>query len=465
MKKVLLALVGVVVLVTITLFFFFPDEVEKSYFAPVLEPILAIILGIIIGLLLVFMVFFIFGLVSPLFVDYLVNNPRPVRDEEGKLIITPIEPGRIYFFTFLEDGQVKVVVKGNKFIRAIMADPERIFTRSGGDPKNFEYWGVRRALPNEHENPVDQFKLTLNPLSWWIHYMYWCNGAVWVGIPFLVGLRIVKNVRVAEKKLDGRVVIDEKTGLPVLENVEDWSDHLRTKTFYWYFRLSKVDSRDNIEIGYTGLLKVRCTNPCFSSFDVDHWDSALTKETSTWINNFNRARWYDDLVSSPDQTRNEMADFLLVQLNRVLGPGGQTPKGIGMVIDEVNVTDQDPQLTEAQKKAQTAKWEAERVALATVITAEADKTKRIKASEGEQRAIINISLGKKQAIINEIAGIQTEVELGKLIVKYKAWGELAQTDKATIFLGNEGGGAEINAAILKKLQEISQNTHQSGGTP
>lgn len=417
-------------------------------------------LGISLGLMIVFMVFFVFGLVSPFFVDLLVNNPRA---KPGKPR-PPIEPGRIYFFTFPEDGQTKVVIKGSKFIRGIMADPERVYTRDGGDQRNSEYWGIRPALPTEHEDPISQFELTWwNPLSWWIHWMYYNNGAVWVGFPFFRELRIDKNVRVVEKKENGRVVLDS-TGLPVLEDIEDWSDHLRTKTFYWYFKVPSVDSSDNIKIGYTGFLKVRCVNPYLASFNVDNWDSALTKEISTWINNFNRAKLYDELVSSPDQTRNEMADFLLVQLNRVLGPGGHSEKGIGMVIDEVNVTDQDPQLTEVQKKAQTAKWEAERNALATVVTAEADKTRRIKASEGEKQAIINISEGKKQAIINEIEGMQTEEDLGKLIARYKAWGELAQTDKAMIFLGNEDGGGEINAAILKKLQEISQNTTRSGGS-
>jgi regulator of protease activity HflC (stomatin/prohibitin superfamily) len=417
-------------------------------------------LGIGLGLVFVFLVFFIFGLVSPFFVDLLVNNPR-ARGGESR---PPIKPGRIYFFTFLEDGQTKVVIKGSKFIRAIMADPERVFTRSGGDAKNSEYWGIRPAEPNEHEEPVSQFELTWNPLSWWIHWMYYNNGAVWVGIPFFRELRIDKNVRVVEKKENGRVVLDS-AGLPVLEDVEDWSDHLRTKTFYWYFKVPSVDSQDNIKIGYTGFLKVRCVNPYLASFNVDHWDSALTKETSTWINNFNRAKLYDDLVSSPDQTRNEMADFLLVQLNRVLGPGGQSQKGIGMEIVEVNVIDQDPQLTEVQKKAQTAKWEAERNALATVITAEADKKKRIKASEGERQAIINVSEGNAQGILNELAAITTNEELGKMLAKYKMMGKLAETDKAMIFLGNEGGagGVDLTAALLKKLEEIKQSLNNTGG--
>lgn len=458
MKKVLLALMGVVVLVTIIPFYFFPAlyGVEKSYLTPVLEPIL----GVAIGLIIVFAVFFVFGLVSPFFVDLLVNNPRA---KPGKPR-PPIEPGRIYFFTFLEDGQTKVVIKGSKFIRAIMADPERIFTRDGGDPRNSEYWSIRPALPTEHEEPVSQFELVLwNPLSWWIHWMYYNNGAVWVGFPFFRELRIDRNTRVAEKKVDGRVVLDEKTGLPVLENIEDWSDHLRTKTFYWYFKVPSVDTKDFMKIGYTGFLKVQCVNPYLASYNVDHWDSALTKEVSTWVNNFNKARMYEDLVASSDTVTNELAAFLLNQINNVLY-SPSVGKGIGMKVIEVNIIDQEPQLTEAQTKALTAAWEATRAAQATVITAEADKTKRIKASEGEKQAIINISEGKKQAIINEIAGIQTEQELGKLIAKYKAWGELAQTDKAMIFLGNEGGGAEINAAILKKLQEISQNTNQSGGS-
>ncbi len=454
MKKVLFALVGVMVLVTIILFYFFSNlyDMEKSILTP--------IFGIILGLMFVFLAFCILGLLSPFFVDLLVNNPRA----KPGVPRPRIEPGRIYFFTFLEDGQVKVVIKGGKFIRAIMADPERIFVKDerDPDPRNADYWWIRSAGTNEREEPISQFELTWNPLSWWIRWMYRYNGAVWVGVPFFRELRIDKNTRVVEKKENGRVVLDSKTGLPTLEDVEDWSDHLRTKTFYWYFKVPSVDTKDNIKIGYVGFLKVQCVNPYLASFNIDHWDSALTKEVSTWVNNFNRAKMYDDLIASSDQTGNEMADFLLRELNRVLNPVGQTEKGIGMKIIEVNIVDQEPQLTDVQAKAQTAEWEAERTARATVIAAEAAKKKRIKESEGERQAIINVSEGDAQAILNELAVITTNEELGKLLAKYKAWGKLAETDKAMIFLGNEGN-VDLTPALLKKLEEIKQSLNTAGG--
>lgn len=422
--------------------------------------VLKALFGISLGLVFVFLIFFIFGLLSPVFVDRLVNNPRPRRGKPRP----PIEPGRIYFFTFLEDGQVKVVVKGSKFIRALMADPERIFTRTSGDPRNSEYWGIRPASSVEHEEPISQFKRTWwNPLSWWIHWMYLHNGAVWVGVPFFRELRIYKNNRWREETKDGRVVLDTKTGLPVLENVEDWSDHLRTKTFYWYFTVPSVDTKDRMKLGYTGFLKVQCVNPYLASYNVDHWDSALTKEVSTWVNNFNRAEMYDKLVASSSNTKNKLADFLLKQLNDILH-SPSLGKGIGMKIIEVNITDQEPKLTPAQEKAQTAGWEAERNAQATIITAEADKTKRIKASEAERQSLINVSEGTAQAILNELAAVKTDAELGKLLAKYKMMGKLAETDKAMIFLGNEGG-TDLTAALLKKLEEIKQNLSGTGGTP
>lgn len=420
--------------------------------------VLIAFLGISLGLVFVFLVFVVFGFFSPVFVDLLVNNPR-ARGGEPR---PPIKPGRIYFFTFLEDGQVKVVVKGSKFIRALMMDPERVFTRTGGDPRNSEYWGIRPAGQIEHEEPISQFELTWwNPLSWWIHWMHLHNGAVWVGVPFFRELRIDKNNRWREETKDGRVVLDTKTGLPVLENVEDWSDHLRTKTFYWYFKVPSVDTKDFMKIGYTGFLKVECVNPYLASYNVDHWDSALTKEVSTWINNFNKAELYEKLVASSSRTKNKLAEFLLKQLNDILY-SPSTGKGIGMKIVEVNIIDQEPQLTEAQTRALTAAWEAERAAQATVITAEADKTKRIKASEAERQSLINVSEGTAQAILNELAAVKTDEELGKLLAKYKMMGKLAETDKAMIFLGNEGG-TDLTAALLKKLEEIKQNLNNTGG--
>lgn len=409
--------------------------------------ILQVVLGIILGVFVVLFVFFVLGLLSPFFVDLLVNNPRAKPGQPRP----PIVPGRIYFFTFLEDGQVKIIVKGSKFIRAIMADPERIFTRTGADPKNAEYWGIRPALSNEHEDPVDQFELTWNPLSWWIHYMYRSNGAVWVGVPFFRELRIDRNVRVVEKKESGRVVLDEKTGLPILENIEDWSDHLRTKTFYWYFKVPSVDTKDNIKIGYTGFLKVQCVNPYLASFNIDHWDSALTKEVSTWVNNFNRAELYDNLIAAPDQTKNKMADFLLTELNRVLNPSSQTEKGIGMKIVDVNIIDQEPQLTEVQAKAQTAQWEAERIARATIVTAEADKKKRVLVSEGEA-----------QAIVNKVKAAETLPEIALALAEFEAWKEIK--GQALFNFKGGSGNSSLDAAILQKLTEISSKLN-TGGNP
>jgi regulator of protease activity HflC (stomatin/prohibitin superfamily) len=417
------------------------------------------LLGIFIGLLVVFVVFLLIGLFSPFFVDHLVSNPRA----KPGIPKPPIKPGRIYFFTFLEDGQVKILVKGGEFDGAIMANPERVFVRGerDPDPRNADHWWIRPANPTEREEPISQFKLVFwNPLSWWIHWMYYWNCAVWVGVPFFRELRIDRNVRVTEKKENERVVLDTKTGLPVLIDIEDWTDHLRTKTFYWYFKVPSVDTRDNVKIGYTGVLRVRCVNPYIASFNVDHWDIALTREVSTWVNNFNRAKLYDELVASFDQTSNEMAGFLLVELNRALNPVDQEEKGIGMEVVGVNIIDQEPHLTEAQERAKTAKWEAERLALATVVTAEAAKTKRIKESEGESTAIVNVSVAKAQAILNEIAAINTNDELGRLLAKYKMIERVGEANKAMLFLGNEGG-TDINAALLAKLNEIEHKLNNN----
>jgi regulator of protease activity HflC (stomatin/prohibitin superfamily) len=441
MKKALLAFAGVMVLATIISFYFFPAPYQAV--EGILVSVMEAVLGIIIGLLIVFAVFVIFGLVSPVFADLLVNNPRA---KPGKPRL-PIEPGRIYFFTFMEDGQVKVVIKGSKFIRAMMADPERVFVGKeiDPDPRNADHWWIRPAKQNERSEPIPSFN-KWNPLSWWIHWMHYNNGAVWVGIPFFRELRITKNKRFMEKVEDGKVVVG-KNGLPELVEVEDWSDHLRTKSFFWFFKISSVDTKDNIKIGYTGYLLAECVNPYLASFSIDGWDKALTLAVSTWTNNFNRARLYDDLIASSDQTKNELADFLFGKINEMLNPnqGNKSGKrGIGINITAVNITDQEPQLTEKQAVAQTATWEAERNARATIVSAEADKVRRIKVSEGEARAIIN-----------KVNAAQTDKDLALALAEFEAWKEVK--GQAFFNFGGRGtGNGALDAAILQKLTEISE---------
>ena len=104
---------------------------------------LTVFLGILLGLLIVSLLLGLLMLITPLIMPLLVNNPR---DE-------PIRPNRVHFFTYMEPGQVKIIIQlGKNFVRAIMNDSERKFAQIG-DPENADYWWVEPAQPGHPCQP------------------------------------------------------------------------------------------------------------------------------------------------------------------------------------------------------------------------------------------------------------------------------------------------------------------------
>ncbi|MFA5830673.1 MAG: hypothetical protein WC878_02470 [Candidatus Paceibacterota bacterium] len=396
-----------------------------------------ILFGVLLGLLFIAILLVVFGLISPLLISsgLLVNNPK---DE-------PIRPNRIHFFTFIEPGQVKIIVRGKRFIRAIMNDPERVFLKMGGDPRNADYWWIVPAKPEEVSEPLPPFDRK-NPFSWWIHWVYRETGAVFVGIWPFQGVRVEKNQRVRQKKENGKVILDEK-GLPVLEDVEDWSDHLRVKGFFWYFKIPTVDTKDFLKIGFQGNLLTRCVNPYLTTYNQDRWDNALNLKTSMLVTAFCKTKKYAELSTSSEEEKYQMASFLKKNLNDSLSPneqGADEKRGIGMEILETDITDQDPQLDEKDRTALTEPWRAEQAKKATITASEATRQKRINESEGEA-----------QAIVNRIVAIKKDGEIGRMLIEYDAWKNAAQAGGATFFFGdNRGGSKELDPLVFAKLEEI-----------
>jgi regulator of protease activity HflC (stomatin/prohibitin superfamily) len=411
----------------------------------IMDTFFTVLFGVCLGLLFLATLLFVFGLASPLFIQRLVNNPK------GE----DVSPDKIHFFTFIEPGQVKIIVRGKRFIRAIMNDPERVFSKTGY-PRNADYWWIVPAKQNEVSEPLPPFDRK-NPFSWWSHWVYRQTGAVFVGIWPFQGVRVVENQRIHQQKENGKILLDDK-GLPILEDIEDWSDHLRVKGFIWYFKVPTVDTKDFLKIGFQGNVLARCVNPYLTTYNQEHWDSAVSLKISTLVTAFCKTKTYAELSTSTDEQKYLLADFLKSSLNEFLSPheaGAEEKRGIGMEILEVNITDQDPQLDEKDRSALTEPWRAEQAKKAAITASEGAKQKRINESEGEKKAIINISEGEAQAIVNRIVAIKSDGEIGEMLIRYDAWKNAAQAGGATFFFGdNRGGSKELDPVVFAKLEEI-----------
>lgn len=401
--------------------------------------------GVLLGLIFIAILLFIFGLLSPLFIQLLVNNPKK----------EPIRPNRIHFFTFIEPGQVKIIVRGKRFIRAIMNDPERKFLKRG-DPRNADYWWVVPAKPEEISEPIPPLNRK-NPISWWVHWVYQHTGAVFTGIWPFQGVRVEKNKRIRQKIENEKIVLDDK-GLPVLEDVEDWSDHLRVKGFIWYFKVPITDAKDKLKIGFQGNLMERCINPYLATYNQDRWDITLSLKTSTLITSFCQSKNFEELSASDSENKHELGDFLKKNLNDFLSPleiGSEEKRGVGMETLQADITDRDPQLDPAERLSLTEPWKAEQTKKATIKTAEGTKQKKILESEGDA-----------QAVLNNIVAVKTDEEIGRMLIEYNAWKESAKAGGATFFFGdNRGGSKELDPIVFAKLEEIRKQLASKADKP
>ena len=407
---------------------------------------LTVFLGILLGLLIVSLLLGLLMLITPLIMPLLVNNPR---DE-------PIRPNRVHFFTYMEPGQVKIIIQlGKNFVRAIMNDSERKFAQIG-DPENADYWWVEPAQPGQGSKPIPPLNPN-NPFSRWEHWVYKQTGAVFTGIwPFQV-VRVEKNRRLIPKVEEGKAVIDNK-GRAVLEEIEDWSDHLRVKNFLWYFDVPTVDTKDYLGIGFQGNILARCINPYLTTYNQDRWDMVLTNKVDTLVTAYGQIKEFAELSKATPETQSEMGNYLKEKLNETLSPqevGVLEKRGTGIEIMQADITDRDPHLDATERLALTEPWKADQTKLATIKKSEGDKQRRINESEGEA-----------QAIVNRIAAIKSDGEIGKMLVEYDAWKESAKAGGATFFFGdNRGGGKELNPIVFAKLEEIRKQLANKADKP
>jgi len=482
------------ILLWVPLMFWFDDS---SLPAQIIE-------GSSLGFFIITLLITVFALTSPLFIDLLVNNP------EGK----PMKKIRfLTCFTYIEDGQAKIIRSGQKFVGVVMCDLQRVFEKTGDPLRNPEYWSTRSAKRNEAANPLGEVD-SFNPISIWAHYVYKKCGAVLIGLYPFREVRFIKVKRTRPSVRGGKEIHNETTGTPVMEDVEDWSDHLRVKRMQWYFTVPSCLTLDQLKIGFIGCVDARCVNPYQSVYGIDRWDKALTNKIESLVKEFCATRKYEDIISGKGIV---LSAFLIGELNNSLlhgkkkelekkedkkGPEESDEKdevGIGIETLDVNIMYQLPQLSPSERVSSTAKWTAEKSAEADkaaaiverkkkiieatasreakVIEAEGSKKARIKEAEASREAKILEAEGRKQATmkdaeadeyaferraIGEAKGLKINIEaleqnpeLGLALKEQETRREAAQSGGATYFYEGKGAGGS-DPATFAKLDQISK---------
>lgn len=244
----------------------------------------------------------LFG-VAPFVAKTLSNIPfYEVRDKDGN---PKVIPGHAGFFTTLQPGQVKIIERGERFVKCIMRWPGYTFA-SIKDPtieKEEEKWTITKSdNPDQDAYPVpDLFEgitrwmipFAPQTILWrlWKQYMYRFFGYVFTGIPPFQTVRIYPIEYFEEgTSSDGQYVLKRRSNR---------SDHYRVAVFYYPFPMDSADTANMIPAELAVGLTTQTVNPYKLAYKTDKaWASRYVSIARSVVNDQTRVRAIEEIVGS-----------------------------------------------------------------------------------------------------------------------------------------------------------------------
>jgi hypothetical protein len=187
-----------------------------------------------------------------------------------------------HFFTKLEPGQVKAIVRGDKLVRMITNTAGKRFVRKSKNPAteydSAEYWELEDG---KTENPVAD---VWEPIRGWAQLVYDKTGLVFTGIyPFQrVREYTLERTKVNRSEV-GREQATSKSNL-VLEVDTDISDHYRTREFLFPMHITGAETKDKIPLDIIGVAEMEVVNAYKAAFGTDRWDQKVINLVTDAIN-------------------------------------------------------------------------------------------------------------------------------------------------------------------------------------
>ncbi len=376
-------------------------------------------MAILGGILALLLFPFLLLLAAPLYARSLANKPG-VNHKSG-----------IHFFTYPEEGKVKIIVRGEVVVRMVMLYAGHTFKRELST-QDKEHWEIQ-TVAGKMESPLAGINFLIYP---WAMYVFWATGLVFTGIyPYQ---------RVREERLERtKIHRDESLGSDNLrlDVSEDYSDHLRVREFLYPIRIARADTRDNVPVNVLMVIKAQVTNPHKAAYGVDRWDQQLVNITTNAVTNFTRTRNLDAVLTAKDTSE-------ATALNEAVKGIDEDVKDYGFNITGVEIIDISPNLSEEDKSKLHAEALARPVAEATRIDgkARADNLRELNEANkvGGKYAIETM---RTEALVRAARG----VPVGSTVL---------------LSAGEKQSDSDISAATLAELKKLNDNlSNRARGNP
>ncbi|MBP9760050.1 MAG: hypothetical protein KBD24_01640 [Candidatus Pacebacteria bacterium] len=359
------------------------------------------------------------------------------------LVNDPKNPEKFYLFTKMEQGQLKMVMRGDHVVGYIMYMPEKMLRRNKTDVairhhvtiENDEFADVlsRRDTNLPADADVDDlFYWSSWILRWWRVRVYRANGCLFVGIPPWqeIRQRPFKNAKFEEVIVGGKMV-------RTIKYEDQTTDHLRVREFTRPFIVYQVETSDGLAVSVYGEVVLRTVNAFRTSFGIDRFETRVDRLVLTRVNDFVKTQPIASILLAKADTMRALERNLIGYVDAgglvVNGTLASTLKDWGMEIVRVHVMEYESNLTEEQAKALTAEWVA-------------DQLKKARMKQGDGDAEYLGSLGSKLAGNPVLAHAYTQIEVAKAAAGGKG--------TTTVVLGGGNQSSAPDPAILAELQRI-----------
>lgn len=330
------------------------------------------VLGMKIGGIFVVLVFFLFGIVGGI---YLLAK-------------------RDIFFTFVEEGTAKAIMKFNGFHRIAL------------QYENCELngvWDVGLCDPNK---PKKKSLL---------------GGLKWVGIPGIFS--------VYEYRFTWATVKPQKEEKEQIERRSEPIKHVFVKDYVYLGEVKGAETKSLVPLDVTFLVTARVINPYKALFRVHDWVNAITSRIEAYFRQFVSQTEYDDLIAKKQEMGGEIMKAL--EETRILGDKGKFYVDYGIKVKNIEMRDIEPvgENKKILQEAATKKWVAEKQKdqVSTLADAEVKRVEKVYAKIKE--------FGEEGLAIRTLESIDKAGEKqGNWIIP---WGSIQDILKSLV--GSKGG--------------------------
>jgi regulator of protease activity HflC (stomatin/prohibitin superfamily) len=367
----------------------------------------------------------------------------------------PKNPDKPYFFTAVEPGRIKAVLRGGKVRRYLMNYSGHRFvwdrTRIEEDIEKDTSWDVTkdRAGDAPLEDKYEKFDVS-KYLTWFLPSNFWsvsswCLGIIFratghkfVGIWPFQTLHLYTFTRKVQKMENGKPLTNAE-GMPILEDSLETTDHVRARVFVWNVEGQAGETKEGLKILVRGLANVCTTNPQRALFGTDKWDVALTSTILRALASNIRTMSIDEILTynkADTKNKDRLSETVRTEANKTL-------KRFGLEITDYKIVDFEAQLSHEDAAALTAKWRAERNKEAERIAGEG-------RGEGRAAEIIRVA----EAINNGGDAAKRAQELEAMIRQASEAGKSG----GVVILGGSTGSDGTSAAILAELKKLNRGS-------